>query len=88
MKARKAIICQECKEDIVYSHVHHKDHDHSNNAPDNLITLCPKCHSAEHMGEGLEACEKVFDTVNDMQRGIGWKLLEYAEIMRDNDYYG
>lgn len=28
--------------------VHHKDRDRSNNAPDNLETLCRSCHAKEH----------------------------------------
>lgn len=28
--------------------VHHKDHNHYNNAPDNLELLCKRCHQLEH----------------------------------------
>lgn len=30
--------------------VHHLDDDHKNNHPNNLITLCPLCHSVFHIG--------------------------------------
>lgn len=42
--------CEECGYD---SHpeilgVHHKDHNHHNNSLENLIVLCPICHSLKH----------------------------------------
>lgn len=33
-----------------YMDVHHLDHDHGNNALDNLATMCPFCHQAFHIG--------------------------------------
>jgi intracellular multiplication protein IcmJ len=33
-----------------YFEVHHKDDDHHNNHPDNLLTVCPFCHSVFHCG--------------------------------------
>jgi hypothetical protein len=33
-----------------YFEVHHKDDDHRNNDPDNLLTVCPFCHSVFHCG--------------------------------------
>ena len=41
---KKCIVCGE--EKIVT--VHHNDHDHSNNDPDNLIPLCPTHHQYVH----------------------------------------
>ncbi len=56
---RKAIIerdgyqCRNCERDGVEAvlHIHHKDRDRTNNAPDNLITLCSDCHLAVHGGK-------------------------------------
>lgn len=31
-----------------YLEVHHRDDDHHNNAPDNLLTVCPFCHAVKH----------------------------------------
>jgi hypothetical protein len=28
--------------------LHHRDRDRTNNAPENLLTLCPSCHTSEH----------------------------------------
>lgn len=33
-----------------YIQVHHKDDDHSNNRPDNLVTACIHCHAVHHVG--------------------------------------
>ncbi|KGT54018.1 type IV secretion protein DotN [Xanthomonas citri pv. fuscans] len=33
-----------------YQEVHHKDDDHTNNAYDNLITVCNVCHQVHHLG--------------------------------------
>ena len=33
-----------------YLEVHHKDDNHRNNRPDNLITVCPFCHQVFHVG--------------------------------------
>jgi hypothetical protein len=32
-------------------HVHHRDRDRTNNAPENLETLCANCHALEHVGD-------------------------------------
>lgn len=39
--------CKECGSDK-YLLVHHRDHDRSNQDPDNLQTLCKRCHQIEH----------------------------------------
>lgn len=41
-------VCTECgsSQDLV---IHHIDHDHSNNNPDNLQCLCVSCHSKHHI---------------------------------------
>lgn len=33
-----------------FMEVHHRDHNHNNNAPENLATICPLCHMSMHMG--------------------------------------
>ena len=30
-------------------HVHHRDEDYQNNRPENLQTLCPRCHKRTHL---------------------------------------
>lgn len=44
--------CQECDGDGSESRleVHHKDRDKRNQAPENLIVLCHRCHMQEHAG--------------------------------------
>jgi len=48
VKIRDDYTCQLCwqVEAEVTFHIHHIDYDKTNNAPDNLITLCPSCHSS------------------------------------------
>lgn len=31
--------------------VHHRDDDHQNNQPENLVSICPMCHAYHHVGE-------------------------------------
>ena len=35
-------------------HIHHIDHDHSNNVIENLIPLCAEHHAAEHPGHAAK----------------------------------
>lgn len=37
-----------------YAHIHHKDHNHKNNALDNIIAICWYCHKEIHMAEGYK----------------------------------
>jgi 5-methylcytosine-specific restriction endonuclease McrA len=37
--------------------VHHRDGDHSNNAPENLETICANCHRLEHARLQIAAVE-------------------------------
>lgn len=53
-KRHRKSYCEDpnCKAIIDYPeaqlHVHHKDCNHSNNKPSNLITLCANCHAKAH----------------------------------------
>jgi 5-methylcytosine-specific restriction endonuclease McrA len=45
---RNAIgVCQHCGSDSQLQ-VHHINHDHQNNRPENLLVLCRECHRKEH----------------------------------------
>lgn len=46
-KARKPV-CERCGRNATRLHVHHKDQNPANNAPDNLVTLCGSCHRLSH----------------------------------------
>lgn len=43
--------CQVCKEENANLHVHHIDENHKNNRENNLLTVCPNCHSLIHTGK-------------------------------------
>lgn len=43
--------CQEAGRVTLASLVHHGDRNTSNNAPENLVSLCQRCHAIEHSGE-------------------------------------
>ncbi len=49
MKAHQAVktACETCGK-TGRMHVHHRDHDWSNNSPSNLMTLCASCHRRAH----------------------------------------
>jgi hypothetical protein len=40
--------CQNCGKQPKLLHIHHKDWSKANHHPDNLISLCPRCHFAVH----------------------------------------
>lgn len=43
--------CRYCNfKSLKYQHVHHVNHDHGNNKPENLVTACPLCHQCAHLG--------------------------------------
>jgi 5-methylcytosine-specific restriction endonuclease McrA len=53
-KRHKTKTCSKCgfvAEDICQLDVHHKDGNHSNNALENLKTVCANCHRLIHRGE-------------------------------------
>jgi 5-methylcytosine-specific restriction endonuclease McrA len=47
--------CSKCKHLLkgVKPHIHHKNHNPSDNRPSNLMLLCPNCHSKVHRKEGI-----------------------------------
>jgi hypothetical protein len=52
VRKRDGYKCQECgAHQMEFSRklsVHHKDHNKRNDNPDNLITICPRCHIRHH----------------------------------------
>jgi len=46
-------------------HVHHKDRNHFNNDPNNLMFLCPSCYSKEHAEDENSPGNRLRDLVDD-----------------------
>ena len=58
--------CESCGGQERYTpllHVHHLDHNHSNNKPNNLVTLCSQCHGHIH------ALQR---NVNPIRKAVDW----------------
>lgn len=75
--------CQRCSKDLSNaSHAgwacHHKDHDRSNNVPENLELLCKRCHQIEH------ECWKAFEGATTIPQGSTLKRVE-AQDTREGD---
>lgn len=49
----KPMVCERCgySENVAALQIHHKDHNRSNNAIENLEVLCANCHCIEHFGK-------------------------------------
>ena len=48
--------CQDCGEhptEAKLLHIHHKDKSWDNNSPENLIILCPMCHTSRHKNTSI-----------------------------------
>ncbi len=43
-------VCSTCDAVCEVTHMHHIDHNPSNNDPTNLMEICPQCHRIEHVG--------------------------------------
>lgn len=66
--------CDECPELVVVlglrrgeGHVHHVDHDETNDDPANLVALHTACHHSRHVREGRRTCEDC-----GREWGLGW----------------
>ena len=61
--------CIVCGEDKIVA-VHHNDHNHYNNDPENLIPLCPTHHQYVHSRYADEVQPIIDEYVNKRQQGI------------------
>jgi len=52
---RDGYFCVICKSDA-YLHIHHRDQDPTNDDPENLVTLCDRCHASIHAGRMTFTC--------------------------------
>ncbi len=73
--------CERCGKDLSSATrwewvCHHKDHDRSNAAVDNLEILCKRCHQVEHQ------CWKAFEGATTIPRGSTPKRAEAPDTPR------
>jgi len=45
--------CMQCMWVVWWLQIHHKDKNHDNNEPSNLIKLCGNCHTLEHIWDSI-----------------------------------
>jgi len=70
-KARVDLLCDDCREKD-WQDLHHNDHCHGNERPDDVAFLCKSCHRKRHAGEnkrwknGLETDEVALAKVEDI----------------------
>lgn len=72
-------ICEECDKEVTYKlSRHHKDRNHFNDEPSNLLNLCRSCLAKEHAHERTEIAldKRPFDTCDIISRkGSEWYRL-------------
>ena len=49
--------CEHCGSTVRVG-LHHKDENRTNNLPENLLSLCPACHTREHWRNGKRAWKR------------------------------
>ena len=84
---REKRVCRDCKQEVTNWHIHHKNRDHGDNSPENLETLCPKCHGYIHGYDSQEAGHGVrfgdtYDAMTNKSR-FGIRLQDGYEMLRD-----
>lgn len=64
---RAGAVCEQCKwgtlnkyTNTLPLHIHHKDGNSDNNLPENLILLCPNCHSLEAIPRNRDTVRKKY----------------------------
>lgn len=75
-----------------YQEIHHIDHNHTNNDPSNLVTVCPLCHQSHHLsladlhnGASLIWCPELSQQeINDLCR-IAFILKQINDANGIND---
>lgn len=69
-RAKKGTACTDCSAtaDLL---VHHEDRDRSNNADENLVTLCRGCHTRRHLAAG----DITAPNASNRQRDAGGRFL-------------
>jgi len=79
--ARSRGYCEKCRMSLLHvqSHIHHIDGNPKNNKLENLILLCPNCHSQFHMGKSKRELQSEgtlppFEALARTNREI-WKIL-------------
>lgn len=88
-KLQKAtyVRCPYCDEHYRPSefHRHHKDWNHSNDDPKNLIRICAICHGKEHGEMNAENLIGNIDTVHEMaEYRYGFRLLYGHQLLETN----
>jgi len=79
-----------CKENPnMAKHTHHRDGNHKNNNPDNLIYLCVSCHRKEHIDyyDDDNPLIRSRDLCDDLQKQkIGYRLTAGFNMMNGNSF--
>lgn len=67
-----------------YQEVHHRDDDHANNDPKNLITACTFCHMVQHIGLAGKNKEAVFIWLPEISQADLHHVVRNALVAKRN----
>jgi hypothetical protein len=87
--ANQKTACERCGTPGPRLGLHHRDEDRTNNSPENLLTLCPACHTRTHWENGKRAWKRLGScgACERPARHLGWCNTHWSRVRRHGSPY-